>query len=273
MKTAVITGASSGIGKEIARILSEEYNNKNGRWLSRIEKLYLLARRKELLEELQKELGGNHSQIPSEIIVCDVSKTEDIAEFAKKLEEDKADIKLLVNSAGFGKNGDFAEIPLEENLGMIDTNCRGLVAMTHICLKYMGDGAKILNISSVAGFAPLARFAIYGATKAFVSSFSVGLAAELEKERRNITVTICAPGSVETEFHKIARGNSGIVKKLYSKKAPVRAVAELALKDTINGKLFSSFGFGAKFARIFGGIIPKMAFARFSYNNIYSTKK
>ena len=260
MRTAVITGASSGIGKEIAILLNE--NNNFG-----IEKIYLLARRKELLEELQKEL-----KIPSEIVVCDVSKTDDITEFVKKLETEKPDIKLLVNSAGFGKNGEFSEISLEDNLGMIETNCCGLVAMTHVCLKYMTDGAKILNISSVAGFAPLARFAIYGATKAFVTSFSVGLAAELEAEKRKISVTICAPGSVETNFHKIARGNSGVVKKLYSKKASVRKVAELVLRDTQKGHLFSSFGIGAKVARIFGGIVPKMLFARFSYNNIYSTK-
>lgn len=259
-QTAVITGASSGIGKEIALLLNEKK-------FFETDKIYLLARRKELLEELQKEL-----KIPSEIFVCDVSKKEDILEFEKKLAEEKSEIKLLINSAGFGKNGEFSEISLEDNLGMIDTNCSGLVAMTHVCLKYMTDGAKILNISSVAGFAPLARFAIYGATKSFVTAFSVGLAAELEAESRKISVTICAPGSVETNFHKIARGDSGIVKKLYSKKASVRKVAELALKDTKSGHLFSSFGFGAKIAKIFGGIVPKMWFARFSYNNIYSTK-
>jgi short-subunit dehydrogenase len=257
---AVITGASSGIGREIAKILSEKNN-------FQIEKLYLLSRRGNLLEELKKELN-----IPVEVIVCDVSKNEDIAEFANYLEKENPDIKLLVNSAGFGKNGDFSEISLEENLGMIDTNCRGLVAITHTCLKYMTAGAKILNISSVAGFAPLARFAIYGASKAFVTSFSIGLAAELEKEKRNISVTICAPGSVDTNFHKIARGSTGIVKKLYSHKASVRDVSELALKDTGNRRLFSSFGFGAKIARTFGGFVPRMAFARFSYNNIYSTK-
>lgn len=266
MKTAIITGASSGIGKEIAKILSDEYAQKNGNTIA-VEKLILLSRRKNLLDELQNELN-----IPSEVIVCDVSKSDDITEFSKYLEKENPDIKLLVNSAGFGRNGEFCDISLEDNLGMIEINCVGLVAITQTCLKYMTDGAKILNISSVAGFAPLARFAIYGATKSFVTSFSIGLAAELEAEKRKITVTICAPGSVETNFHKIARGNSGVVKKLYSKKAPVRKVAELALKDTQKGHLFSSFGFGAKVARIFGGIVPKMAFARFSYNNIYSTK-
>jgi short-subunit dehydrogenase len=255
MKVAIITGASSGIGLEAAKAITEEK-------LFGVEKIYLLARRKELLENSAKELN-----FPSKIFVCDVSDSDDIANFAENLAKEDPEIRLLVNSAGFGKNGDFTDIALENNLGMIDVNCRGLVAMTQVCLKYMTAGAKILNISSVAGFAPLARFSVYGASKSFVTAFSVALSVELQK--RNISVTICAPGSVDTEFHKIARGGTGIIKKLYSRKAPVKEVVKKALSDTAKGKLFSSFGFGAMIARLFGGIVPKKAFAKFSYKHVY----
>ena len=258
MKVAVVTGASSGIGLECAKIISEKK-------LFCIDKIYLLARRKELLENLASCLN-----IDSEIVVCDVSKDDDIERFSQILQNEEPQIMLLVNSAGFGKNGDFSDISQKDNLSMIDVNCRGLAAATQICLKFMTGGSKILNISSVAGFAPLARFSVYGASKAFVTSFSVALSVELEKKK--ISVTICAPGSVDTDFHKIARNGSGIVKKLYSKKAPVEKVARIALEDTAKGKLFSSFGFGAKFARIFGGIVPKKQFAKFSYNNVYAAE-
>ncbi|MDR0304499.1 MAG: SDR family NAD(P)-dependent oxidoreductase [Chitinispirillales bacterium] len=256
MKCAVITGASSGIGLECAKIVSRNR-------LFGVDKIFLLARRKENMENLSKEL-----EIETQIVVCDVSRDEGIKNFAEILNVQNPDITLLINSAGFGKNGDFTDISVCGNIGMIDVNCRGLVYMTQICLNYMKSGAHILNVSSVAGFAPLAKFTVYGATKAFVTSFSVGLSVELEK--RNISVTICAPGSVDTEFHKIARGDSGIVKKLYSSKAPVKKVAELALEDTAKKKLFSSYGFPAKIARLFGGAVPKKSFAKFSYKNIYA---
>jgi short-subunit dehydrogenase len=259
MKAAVVTGASSGIGLECAKIISE-------RKIFDVEKIYLLARRKELLENL-----ANSLKINTEIVICDLSNQKDIENFAEILSRRNDEITLLVNSAGFGKNGDFSDIALSDNLAMIDVNCRGLAATTYLCLKYMKSGSRILNISSVAGFAPLARFAVYGASKAFVSSFSIGLAAELEK--RNITVTICAPGSVNTEFHKIAREGTGIVKKLYSNRASVEKVARLALEDTAKGKLFSSFGLGAKMAKVFGGAVPKLAFARFSYKKIYAVQE
>jgi len=256
MKCAVITGASSGIGLECAKIVAQGN-------LFEVDKIFLLARRKEKMENLSYQLKKE-----TQIVACDVSKDEDINKFADILKEEAPQITLLVNSAGFGKNGEFSNILPYDNVNMIDVNCRGLTAMTQICLGYMKAGAKILNISSVAGFAPLAKFAVYGATKAFVTSFSVGLSVELEQ--RGISVTICAPGSVDTEFHKIARGDTGIVKKLYSAKAPVEKVALLALRDTARGKLFSSYGFGAKIARLFGGIVPKRAFAKFSYDNVYA---
>jgi short-subunit dehydrogenase len=256
MKCAVITGASSGIGLECAKIVAKER-------LFGVEKLFLLARRKEQMEDLYENIG-----IEAQIIKCDVTDMEDMDAFADVLDKEKPDIALLVNSAGFGKNGEFEDISPVDNTGMIDVNCAALVFMTQLCLNFMKEGAHIINISSVAGFAPLAKFAVYGASKAFVTSFSVGLSVELEK--KGISVTICAPGSVDTQFHKIARGGTGITKKLYSTKAPVEKVARLALEDAAKGKLFSSYGLGAKVARLFGGVVPKKAFAKFSYDNIYA---
>ena len=168
MKIAVVTGASSGIGREFARQISARYG--------KLDEIWLIARRKELLESLQEEIKLN-----ARIIAMDLTSEEDMKQFRDYLEELNPDIKILVNCAGYGKVGRFEEIDLKEQTGMIDLNCKALTEMTGICLKYISSHSRIINVASAAAFCPQPRFNVYAATKAYVLSFSRALNCELKE--------------------------------------------------------------------------------------------
>lgn len=185
MKIAVVTGASSGIGREFARQISARYG--------KLDEIWLIARRKELLESLQEEIKLN-----ARIIAMDLTSEEDMKQFRDYLEELNPDIKILVNCAGYGKVGRFEEIDLKEQTGMIDLNCKALTEMTGICLKYISSHSRIINVASAAAFCPQPRFNVYAATKAYVLSFSRALNCELKEKK--ITVTSVCPGLLIRTF-------------------------------------------------------------------------
>lgn len=163
-KIAVITGASSGIGKEFATRISE---------YGELDEVWVIARNMQKLEELR-------SKIPFSLktISLDLSKNESFEEYEKLLSEEKPFIKLLINCSGFGKFQATEKVPVSENLNMVNLNCIALLAMTQISLKYMGEGSDIIEISSVAAYQPVPYINVYAATKAFVLSFSRGLSRE-----------------------------------------------------------------------------------------------
>ncbi len=195
MRTAVITGASSGLGIELALAAEKKFPD--------IECFWLVARRADRLQETADRLGCK-----TLLISADLSTDEGLNEYRAALEREKPDVRLLVNNAGLGFLGDVAESDPGEQARMIDVNVRALTVMTTVTLPYMGRGAMIVNTSSIASFCPNPRMTVYSSTKAFVTSFTRGLAEELRP--RGISVTAVCPGPMDTEFISVARitGNS-----------------------------------------------------------------
>lgn len=192
-KTILITGASSGIGYELAKIAAEE-----GYYL------ILVARNKKTLLKVAKELHSNY-KVSALIIEKDLSLSHSALDIYSEVKKHNLNVDILVNNAGFGSFGDFLDSDREQQMNMIDVNCSSLVALTHYFLKDMKDKnfGRIMNVGSLAGFQPGGpKMAVYFATKAFVLSFSQGLSEELKDS--GISVTCLCPGSTETGFHNKA---------------------------------------------------------------------
>lgn len=184
MNIAIVTGASSGMGKEFVLQMHKYVT---------VDQVWVIARRENALQALQEVCP-----VPVRPIPLDLCNQDSFTEFASILEQENPDIKLLVNAAGFGKFGSFQKIPLHEDLRMIDLNCKALVSMTRICLPYMHAGSHILQLDSLSAFQPVPYITTYGATKAFVLSYSRAIHAELKKE--GIRVMAMNPFWVKTEF-------------------------------------------------------------------------
>ena len=197
---AVITGASSGMGMEFAFQIDCLY--------TKIDEIWLIARRKERLTELSKLLDTK-----SRIIPMDVSDKEDMEQFYSLLNVKNPKIRLLINCAGFGFMGKVEDIPIHKQLGMIDVNVRALTDMTYACLPYLAKNARVIQLASSAAFLPQKNFAVYAAGKSYVLSFSRALAEELRT--KHIYVTAVCPGPVETEFFDNANayGHSLLLKE------------------------------------------------------------
>lgn len=228
---ALITGASSGIGKDIAKHLSSLGYD-----------LVIVARRENLLEELKKELKTN-----VEIEVLDLSQKEN----CYKLFEKHKDIDILVNNAGFGVCGCFSDTDLEKELSMINTNIVALHILTKLYVKEMvkKDSGKILNVASIAGFMIGPLMASYYASKNYVVALSRGINKELKKQKSNVRISVLCPGPVNTEFNKVA-GVKFALKGLKSEYVAKYGVDKL-LKNKeviIPGKLMKLGKIGAKIA-------------------------
>ena len=196
MKTAIITGASSGIGKEFVKKVHQT---------GEFERIWVIARNREKLLDLEYSL--DEKIVP---VCLDLTLEEDLESFKALLSKEKPDIKLLVNNAGFGKFGAYHQIPVEESANMIDLNCKAVVCMSEICLPFMSEGAKIIQVASIAAFQPLPFINVYGATKAFVLNYAIGLDKELKD--RNIRVFALCPGWTKTNFFDVAQTNPNDVK-------------------------------------------------------------
>lgn len=195
---ALVTGASSGIGRAIAVRLAADGTA-----------LVLVARRAELLDSLADELRAAHG-VDVEVLVADLTDPVDLASVEKRLRADPP-VDLLVNNAGVGAQGRFAEIPVDWQDGQVRLNVLAPVRLTHAALEGMlarGRGG-VLNISSIAGVQPLPNVATYSATKAYLSSFSHSLHEEVR--RSGVTVTALLPGFTHTGFHEVAGANRTVV--------------------------------------------------------------
>lgn len=216
---ALITGASSGIGRDIARVLSERGYS-----------IIAVARRRDRLEELQRELKN------VEILCADVTVADDRLRIIAKAEE----TDVFINNAGFGIFGDFTETDLEDELGMIETNVTAVHVLTKEFVKVFKkrDSGYILNVASLAAFFPGPLFAAYYATKAYVLRLSEAVAEELRREGSHVSISVLCPGPVNTEFSNVA-GMSFGVGKLRIAKAIVldsRKIAEYAVKKMLHKK-------------------------------------
>ena len=219
---ALITGASSGIGKELANIHAEKGGD-----------LILVARSKDKLENLKTELEKKHSVIVL-IIVKDLSLQDAPKEVYEEVKNAEIEVDYLINNAGFGGRGKFHERDWELDHNMINLNITALTALTRIFLPVFvkRNKGKILNVSSTASFMPGPLQAVYYATKAYVTFFSNAIAEELHDT--NITVTALMPGATETEFGRV----SGMDKtSMFQKTVSARDVAEDGYNGMLDGKL------------------------------------
>lgn len=239
MRIAVITGASSGIGREFAGQIPKLYK--------KLDEVWMIARRTEHLKELEKELS-----VPVRIFDSDLTRDYIYEKLKNTMERENPDIRMLVNAAGYGKTGQFDESDPDGQLGMIDVNIRALTRITGLCIPYLHEGSRILQVASAAAFAPQPGFAVYAASKSYVYSFSQSLACELEE--KGIYVTAVCPGPVDTEFFDHAGEVSGSMKA--SLRRDVRTVVRQALLDSVNRKRVSVCGYEMKAARVFSKLLP-----------------
>lgn len=244
MKTAIITGASTGMGREFVKEIYNRYVN--------IEEVWVIARSKDKLLDLKSELRCKGILV----LPLDLTKEEDLEKYKKTLEERNPDVCMLINSAGYGKMGTFEEVGYEHNRGMIKTNCQALVDVSYMTIPYMRKGGQIFNLASSAAFMPQPEFAIYAASKSFVLSFSRALKYELAD--RKITVTAVCPGPVKTEFFDVAQADGGKGPKPYKMlfRANPKKVVRKALKDGRKGKEKSVYGIWMKLFYVLCKVVP-----------------
>lgn len=189
MAVAIVTGASSGLGAEYVKKLSEK---------RRVDEIWVIARRKERLLALQEK-----TEVPVRIFALDLTDEKDMESFRETLSKERPDVRYLINAAGFGKIGNYRDIDRKDALNMIHLNCLAAVDMTESVLPFMKRGGRILEIASTAAFQPLQGLNVYAATKAFLLRYARGLSAELLGT--GITVTAVCPYWIkDTEFIPVA---------------------------------------------------------------------
>jgi hypothetical protein len=243
-RRALVTGASAGIGAAIARRLAADGVD-----------LVLVARRANRLDELATSLRSSVTRV--EVLAADLRDDEAIARVAARVADADSPVDLLVNNAGAGSFGKFWELPLETELGQLDLNVRSLVQLTHAALGRMvpdGRGA-VMNLSSVAGNQPGPGNATYGATKAFVTSFTEALSIELRGS--GVTITAVCPGLTRTEFHMAA----GLEERMAATPGflwmTADDVAAEALEATAKGKVVHVTGLGNRVLAGLSGVAPR----------------
>ena len=263
---ALITGASSGIGKDMAKILNQKGYN-----------LVLVARDIEKLEQTKKELEKSVQNEPTiennkiekayknskkatnkiEIIQMDLSEEQNCIELANKVK----DIDILINNAGFGDCGKFSETDLNKDISMIKTNVIAYHILTKLYLKEMKkkNSGKILNVASIAGFMPGPLMATYYATKNYIVRLSEAIREELKKEKSKVQISILCPGPVATNFNKVANV------KFSLREANSMQVAKYAIKKLEKGKFYIVPGIDVKLARFGAKIAPSNFVAKITY--------
>lgn len=268
---SLITGASSGIGRDMARYLYTEYNSN----------LILVARNEESLNSLKQELElreknvdglnmdmgnieieKNDKPVEKKIIVIpeDLSKKENCIELFEKTKG--IDIELLVNNAGFGVFGEFYETDLDTELNLINTNITAVHILTKLYLKEMLEKNRghILNVASIAGMEPGPLMAAYYASKAYVIRLSRAINKEIKKNKKNVKISILCPGPVDTNFNNVAK----VVFKAPS--MPSEKVAKIGIDKALKGKLIIIPGVINKSVRFFSKILPDCILEEFSFH-------
>lgn len=237
----MVTGASSGIGEEFVKQLDRNF--------SRIDEIWMIARNVEKMEELASGL-----QNKARVIGLDLEKQEQRKELEILIEKESPDICMLVNCAGFGLMGDFEQLELEEQLNMVELNCKALTAVTYMAIPYMVRNGRIIQLASAAAFVPQAHFAVYAATKSYVLSFSRALQEELLP--KEIFVTAVCPGPVDTPFFDRAEtnGQTLALKKNFSVSAQM--VVKDALIASKKRNTVAVCSFPMKLFRILCKIVP-----------------
>lgn len=244
---AIITGASSGIGRDMARYLAEKQID-----------LILVARRRERLEELKKELP-----VSVTILCFDLTKKENVFQLFQEIKNEKIDI--VVNNAGFGLFGDFLETDLERELEMIDLNVISYHILTKLFLQKMSSdgGGYLLNVCSSAGFLVGPRLATYYATKNYVLKLTMAIYEELKHTKNNVSISCLCPGPVNTEFNQVGHGRFTI------KGASSEYVAKYGIEKMFQKKLIIIPTFKMKLGLFLARFVPYKILMRISYHIEY----
>lgn len=242
---ALITGASSGIGKEIARYLASLGYD-----------LLLVARSTDKLNELRREL----SCVNVRVITLDLSREQDSFDLYEHTKDEKID--FLVNNAGFGAYGKFSDVPLEKELELIHTNVCAVHILTKLYLQDMvkRNSGHILNVGSAAGFLAGPTFSSYYASKNYVVRLTEAIHEELRRDKINVGVSVLCPGPVQTNFNDVAN-----VKFCIRGLTP-EFVAKYAVDKTLQGKMIITPGFEMKATSFFRHFAPETLLTRISYN-------
>ena len=220
MNIAIVTGASSGMGREFVRQLSNYVT---------VDEIWAIARRQDALEELKKETA-----VPVRPVVLDLLKEESFRTLEAMLEAETPNIRLLVNAAGFGKFGTYHKVSIADDCRMIDLNCKALVIMTRLCIPYMAKNSHILQLDSLSAFQPVPYITTYGATKAFVLSYTRAMIRELKGT--GIRMMAMNPGWVKTEFFDHAmQTNTGEV-QYFNILYEAKDVVATGLRDLYNSR-------------------------------------
>ena len=224
MKIAVITGASSGMGREFVYAIDKEFE---------LDEIWVIARREEKLREL-----NDRCRTAVRPVALDLLERESYQKYKEMLETEKPEIQVLVNAAGFGLFGTFTEMDMDKQLDIIQLNDQALTAMSHISIPYMPAGSHLVNLASNSSWQPVPYINVYGASKAYVMSFSRALGVELQN--RGIHVMAVAPGWIKTEFFDHAVHDDTI--KYYDRYYTAEQVIERAIKDLRKKKAVSILG-------------------------------
>lgn len=242
---ALITGASSGMGRDMARNLA-----------SRGYDLVLVARDKEKLNQVSKELEENY-KVKTEKIVMDLSVEENCIDLHKSVK----DVDILINNAGFGDCGNFTKTDLNKELSMIKTNIVAYHILTKLYLTDMKakNSGKILNVASIAGFLPGPLMATYYATKSYVVRLSESIREELKKEKSNVQISILCPGPVKTNFNSVANV------KFHMREANSQNVANFAIRKLLKGDFYIIPGWDVKLAIFFSHFVPSSLISKITY--------
>ncbi len=240
MRTAIITGASSGVGTEYLKVLVQDNS---------IEEFWIIARNEKRLEELK-------SEFPDKKIVCiplDLTKESSMETYENHLRSNKPEVVTLVNNAGFGILGEVYGADYAEQSKMVDLNCRALTAMTCMTLPYMTEGSGIINMASIAAYCPNPNFTVYCSAKAYVLSFSRSLRFELRRKKRGINSLAVCPGPMKTNFMETAKITTQFDSLPFADPAKV---AKTAVKKLHQNKAVYTPGAFFKFYRCIAKLLP-----------------
>lgn len=244
---ALITGASSGIGRDMAHNLAKKGYN-----------LVLVARNQDGLEKIKNEIKDKNSQIEITTYSMDLAVKENLY----KLHDEVKNVDVLINNAGFGTFGKFTDTDIEKEIKMINTNVSAVHILTKLYLRDMvrEDRGNILNVASIAGFMPGPLMATYYATKNYVLALSRAINRELKKDKSNVKISVLCPGPVNTNFNNVADVKFNL-RGLSSK-----YVADYAIENMLKGKLIIVPGTTIKIARIFSEISPDVIKEKIAYH-------